>query len=84
MATVHIPITNIIWLAHSASGRLDIGLSGGIVHLLQRDSEKSKATKAEIARSIFNKVGSVYWVEAGEGLGELYKKLEKHLEIRPK
>jgi hypothetical protein len=47
MASVNIPKKNIIWLAHSGSGRLDIGLAGGVVHLLQRDSEKTVATSEE-------------------------------------
>ena len=88
MASVNIPKKNIIWLAHSGSGRLDIGLAGGVVHLLQRDSEKTVATSEEIARSRFNKVGCAYWI--AENLGDVYdqflkgRKLEKRMVIDEK
>ena len=74
MATVHIPMDKISWFAHSASERLDIGIDGSVIHLLQRDSDKNEATNGEIARSLFNKVGCAYWIE--EDLGDLYEKLE--------
>ncbi len=79
MATVHIPIKNILWLAHSGSERLDVGLAGGVVHLLQREGTKDKATKSEIARAKFNKAGSAYWVE--NDVNALYEKLETHLKL---
>lgn len=74
MATIHIPTDRISWFAHSADKRLDIGLDGSVIHLLQRDSNKDAATDTEMARSRFNKVGSAYWIE--EDVNELYEKLD--------
>lgn len=79
LATVHIPANVIVWIAHSASGRLDIGLDGSIVHLLQRDSNKNKATKTELARSLFYNIGPTYWIE--DDIDALYQELDEELNL---
>ena|SRR5215831_9508045 len=82
MATVHIPIDKVIWFAHSANERLDVGLVGSVIHLLQRDSNKDAASKTEKSRAVFNRVGPAYWVE--EDVAELYAVLKVERDLRNK